>query len=225
MSLQTFDEAGERIVGVVGNAAEAGLRNGPQPARYMLYSQIPEVESRVSFVIRTDDTDRMAVLLGLARSTVARERGQFAVQETTSMRNRFDLAVGPTGQLVSLLSLLGGLALILGAVGIYGVMWHYVLRRSRDYGIRIALGEQPSHVLWQVVGRGATLVTIGSTIGVVAALTVTRLMSSLLYGVEPTDPLAMSAAVILLLLVGVAAAFAPARRASLTDPAEVLRQP
>jgi putative ABC transport system permease protein len=223
--LQTFDKAGERIVGVVGNAVEAGLRNPPAPARYMLYDHIPEVESGVSFVIRTDDADRLAALLASARSTIARERGQFAVQQTTTMRSMFDLAIGPAGQLVTLLSLLGGLALILGAVGVYGVMWHYVTRRSRDYGIRIALGEQPSHVLWQVVGRGATLVTIGSAIGVAVALAVTRLLSSLLYGVEPTDPLAMSAAVIILVLVGVTATFAPARRASLTDPAEVLRQP
>jgi len=80
-------------------------------------------------------------------------------------------------------------------------------------------------VLWQVVGRGAALVTAGSAIGVAASFAVTRLLSSLLYGIEPTDALAMSAAVLILLLAGILAAFVPARRASLTDPAEVLRQP
>jgi ABC-type antimicrobial peptide transport system permease subunit len=104
------------------------------------------------------------------------------------------------------------------------VIWHYVLRRSRDYGVRIALGEQPWRVLWHVVGRGAALVAAGTAIGVGASFPVTRLLSSVLYGIEPTDPLVMSAAVVILLLVGVVAAFVPARRASLTDPAQVLRQ-
>ena len=166
----------------------------------------------------------MAVLLATARSTISQEK-QFAVDRTTTMRHVVDLAMGPTAQIVTLLSLLGGLALILGSVGVYGVIWHYVLRRSRDYAIRIALGEQPARVLWQVVGRGATLVAVGSAIGVGASFALTRLLSSLLYGIEPTDTLVMAAAVLTLLLVGVLAAFVPARRASLTDPAVVLRQP
>jgi predicted permease len=219
--LQTFD-GGERIVGVVGNALEAGLKNEAVPARYMLYDHVPP-HARVSFVLRTDDPDRMPSLLAGARSTIAREHAPFAVQQTTTMRNIFDLAMGPAGQLVTLLSLLGSLALILSAVGVYGVIWHYVLRRSRDYGIRIALGEQPSRVFGRVVGRAATLVSIGSAIGVAAALAVTRLLSSLLYGVESTDPVAMLAAVLILLLAGMVAAFVPARRASQTDPATMLR--
>jgi ABC-type antimicrobial peptide transport system permease subunit len=140
------------------------------------------------------------------------------------MANIFNLATGPAGQVVRLLSLLAGLALVLGAVGIYGVISHYVSRRSRDYGIRIALGQQPSRVVREVVGRGAALVAAGSAIGVAAALVLTRLLSSLLYGVEATDPVTMGSAVAVLLVVGVLAAFVPARRASLTDPAAVLRQ-
>jgi putative ABC transport system permease protein len=220
--LETF-EGGERIVGVAGNALEAGLTDPRVPARYMLFEHVSPY-GRVSFVLRTDDPDRMAAMLAAARSTITQAR-QFAVDRTSTMRNIFDLAVGPTGQIVTLLSLLGGLALILGSVGVYGVIWHYVQRRSRDYAIRIALGEQPSHVLWQVVGRGAALVTVGSAIGIAASFALTRLLSSLLYGIEPTDPLVMSAAVVTLLLVGILAAFVPARRASLTDPAQVLRQP
>jgi len=103
-------------------------------------------------------------------------------------------------------------------------MWHYVVRRSREYGIRIALGEQPSNILRRVISRGAALVGFGSAIGVSASLVVTRLLSSLLYGVKPTDPVVVGAAVVILLFVGIGAAFIPARRASLTDPAEVLRQ-
>ena len=141
------------------------------------------------------------------------------------MQNVFDLAVGPAGQVVTLLSILAGLALVLGAVGVYGVISHYVTRRARDYGIRIALGQTPSGVVRQVVGRGAGLVAAGSAIGIAAAIGVTEVLSSLLYGVKATDPLAMTGAVLVLLAVGIMAAFVPARRASLTDPAVVLRQP
>jgi hypothetical protein len=223
--LQTFDDAGERIVGIVGNAAEATLTDQPGPARYMLYEHVPPVWHQVSFVVRTDATDRLPAVLDNARATIGREGTDLAIQQMTTMRNIFDLAMGPTGQVVTLLSILAGLALVLGAVGVYGVISHYVMRRSRDYGIRIALGQQPSRVVRQVVGRGALLVATGSAIGVVAALFAARLIASLLYGVQATDPLAMAGAVMVLLAVGMLAAFVPARRASLTDPAVVLKNP
>ena len=221
--LTGFDERGERIVGIVANAAEADLKDAAVPARYMLYEHLPIVWHQVSFVVRTGNEDGMPALLDLARSTIGKAGSQLAVQQTTTLKNVFDLAVGPTGQIVTLLSLLAALALVLGAVGVYGVISHYVSRRSRDYGIRIALGQQPSRVVRQVVGRGAMLVALGSAIGIVAALFLTRLLASLLYGVEATDPVSMGGAVIVLLVVGMLAAFVPARRASLTDPAVVLR--
>jgi putative ABC transport system permease protein len=223
--LQTFDDAGERIVGVVANAAEAQLTDAPVPARYMLYEHVPPVWHQVSFVIRAGDGDRIPVIMEMARTAIARDGSQLAVQEMTTMQHIFDLAMGPAGQVVTLLTILAGLALVLGAVGVYGVISHYVTRRARDYGIRIALGQQPSKVVAQVVSRGAALVAIGSTIGLVSAVFVTRLLSSMLYDVQSTDPLSLAGAVATLLAVGVLAAFVPARRASLTDPAVVLRQP
>jgi len=222
--LQTFDSS-ELIVGVVGDAAEAQLTDGPVPARYMLYEHVPQVSHQVSFVLRTRSEENVAVTLDLARSAITRDGPQLAVQETTTMQNVFDLAVGPAGQVVTLLSILAGLALVLGAVGVYGVISHYVTRRAREYGIRIALGQTPSGVVRQVVGRGAGLVAAGSAIGIAAAIGVSEVLSSLLYGVKATDPLAMTGAVLVLLAVGITAAFVPARRASLTDPAVVLRQP
>jgi ABC-type antimicrobial peptide transport system permease subunit len=221
--LQTFGDTPERIIGVVGTAAEAELQDANVPARYILYDHLPIVSHQVCFVLRTDNEAQMPALLDLARSTIARSGSQLAVQETTTLKNVFDLAVGPTGQVVTLLALLAALALVLGAVGVYGVISHYVTRRSRDYGICIALGQQPARVVRQVVGRGAMLVAIGSAIGIVAAVFLTKVLATLLYGVKPTDPLAMAGAVVVLLAVGMLAAFVPARRASLTDPATVLR--
>ena len=222
--LRTFDDAGERIIGIVGNAAEADLTDAPVPARYMLFEQLPVVYNQLSFVLRTDAIEPASVLLD-ARSAIARESSQIAVQQMTTMKQIVDRALGPTGQVVTLVSLLAGLALVLGAVGVYGVISHYVVRRSREYGIRIALGQQPLRVVRQVMGRGAGLVALGSAIGIAAALAASRLLDSLLYGVQPTDAVAMATAVAVLLAVGLLAAFVPARRASLTDPAVVLRQP
>ena len=223
--IQTFNDVSERIVGVVGNAADGGLTEVPAPSRYVLYDHMPAaIWHQVTFVLRADSETNVPALLEGARSTIRREGRQLAVQKTTTMKTVFDLAMGPTAQVVTLLSLLAGLALVLGAVGVYGVISHYVTRRSRDYAVCIALGQMPSGVVRQVVGRGAMLVAVGSAIGVVAALAATKLLSTLLYGVEATDPLALVAAVATLLLVGMLAAFVPARRASLTDPAAVLRQ-
>jgi predicted permease len=222
--LQTFDDQGERIVGIVGNAAEAVLTDAPVPARYMLYEHVPPVWHQVTFVIRTESESLAASLLESARTTIERQNSQLAVQQTTTMQARFDRAVGAAGQVVTLLTLLAGLALVLGAVGVYGVISHYVTRRARDYGIRLALGQPPSGIVKQVVGRGAGLVAVGGGIGIAAALVLTRVLASLLYGIESTDPVAMGGAVVLLLFVGMLAAFVPARRASLTDPALVLRQ-
>jgi ABC-type antimicrobial peptide transport system permease subunit len=190
----------------------------------MLFQQLPIVYNQVSFVLRTESIESASVLLD-ARSAIARETSQLAVQQMTTMKNVVDLALGPTAQVVTLVSLLAGLALVLGAVGVYGVISHYVIRRAREYGIRIALGQQPVLVIRQVVARGAALVTIGSGIGIAAAIAGSRLLASLLYGVRPTDPLAMAGAVVVLFATGMLAAFVPARRASLTDPAVVLRQP
>jgi predicted permease len=222
--LQTFDERGERIVGVVGNASEAQLTDPPVPARYMLYEHVPAVWHQVTFVIRTGSDLLAGSLLESARATIQQQNSQLAVQQTTTMQARFDRAVGAAGQVVTLLTLLAGLALVLGAVGVYGVISHYVNRRARDYGIRLALGQPPSGIVTQIVGRGSALVAIGGAIGVIGALVLTRVLASLLYGVQATDPIAMTGAVVLLLIVGMIAAFLPARRASLTNPALVLRQ-
>jgi hypothetical protein len=217
-------DTGERIIGVVGNAAEADLTDPPVPARYMLYDHVPMTSPQVTFVLRTDADDRVPSVLVGARGALGREGVQLAIQEMSSMQSVFERAVGAAGQVVTLLTLLAGLALVLGAVGVYGVISHAVTRRARDYGIRIALGEPPPRVVWQVLGRGAVLVGIGSAIGLASALAATNALASLLYGVHATDPLSMASAVAVLLAVGLLAAFIPARRASVTDPAVVLRE-
>ena len=224
--LQTgFDDRGERVIGVVGNVAEANLTDAAAPARYMLYEQVPDgLGPETTFVLRAASDAEVPSLLQAARSALARDAPHVAVHRVTSMQAVFDEAVGPAGQVVTLVSLLAGLALVLGAVGVYGVISHFVARRTRDYGIQIALGLPPTRLVSQVVGRGLRLVGIGSAVGVASALLLTNLLSSLLYGVSPADPQAIAGAVLTLLTVGSLAAWIPARRASHTDPAIVLRE-
>jgi putative ABC transport system permease protein len=177
-----------------------------------------------TFVVAASSAEDVPRVLDLARTAIQRDGRQLAIERTQSMQSVFEDAVGAPGRLALLLSLLAGLALLLGAVGVYGMISHFVTRRAREYGIRLALGLSPGHVVTQVLGRGLRLVATGSVVGVVAAVALTRLLSSLLYGVEATDTWALAGAVAALLFAGTLAALIPARRASRTDPAFVLRQ-
>ena len=124
----------------------------------------------------------------------------------------------------SLLSLLTGLALLLGAVGIYGVMTHFAARRRRDWAIRVAIGLPGSRVIAQVLGHGALLVSTGIAIGILGAAALTRLLSSLLFEVSALDPLAFAIAGLALFGIGMAGAFVPAFRAGTADPVKALRE-
>lgn len=219
-----FDERGERIVGVVGNVSESGLTDPDAPARYMLYDQVPPVWHEVTFVVSAERAGDVPRLLDSTRVTIQQDLRSLAIQQITTMDTVFDLAVGAPQRVATLLSLLAGLALVLGAVGIYGVISHFVSRRTRDYGICIALGLPPGRVVSQVVSRGFALAAAGSVIGVVAVVIGARRLTSLLYGVTPADAGALAAAVIVLLAIALFASFVPAWRASRTDPATVLRQ-
>jgi putative ABC transport system permease protein len=123
----------------------------------------------------------------------------------------------------SLASVLGGLGLLLAALGIYGVLSYSVSQRFREIGIRVALGAQKAHVLRLVIGKGLQLAIIGAAAGAAAALLVTRAMSNLLFGVSATDPLTFVAVALGVTFVAALAAYLPARRAMRVDPMVALR--
>ena len=214
-----------RIVGVVEDVAEADLTDGPEPARYMLYDQVPFYTPEANtLVLRVERAGAAAGALEPARDVLRRVAPGVAVQTTTTMDEVFTLAVGPARQVMSLLALLGALAMALGAVGVYGIVSHVVSRHRRDWGIRIALGLQPRRVVAEVVRGGGVLVAVGIVLGTLASLAGARWLASFLYGVGAADPLAMAAAAAVLLLTGLLAAWVPAWRASRIDPATVLRE-
>ena len=213
-----------RVVGVVANAAERNLTDGAQPARYAAAAQMSWVDDAQALVLLVAFGVDETSLLEPARRTIQRVAPGVAVQQTTTMRRVHDTAIGPARRVVVLLALLTALALTLGAVGIYGVVAHFAARRRREWAIRIALGLRGSRIVVRVVGHAALLVTGGIGIGVFGAAMLARVLSSLLYGVGAIDVVALGAAGTALLGVGLLAAFIPAWRAGMTDPAVVLRE-
>ena len=134
----------------------------------------------------------------------------------------FQAVAGPRST-ASLFSIFAALALLLGAVGIYGVISYVVAQRTREIGIRLALGARGKEVLFMIVGQSARLALLGVAIGLTGALLLTRLMGSLLFAVAPSDPLIYTVVAALLLMVASAASYVPARRAMRVDPVVALR--
>lgn len=125
--------------------------------------------------------------------------------------------------LAQLLAIFGALAVLLGAIGIYGVTSFAVSHRRAEISVRLAFGAEARTVLWQVMRESLELVGIGLLLGVGGAIALTRILSSRLYQLDPTSPLALGAVAVVLCVVGVLSAYFPSRRASRSDPAEVLR--
>ena len=215
---------GQRIIGVVENVAEAALTDTAGSVRYYLAGTAPWFGNAATIVIRSSRPDGAVTLLEPARKVVQDRAPEFAVQNTTTMSRVMDNAIGPARQIMQLLALLSALALVLGAIGIYGVISHFATRRKRDWAIRVALGLSASRVIRQIVGQGATLVAIGIALGAIGTIAMARLLTSFLYGVKPIDPIAFGVASAALMLIGVVAALIPARRAGTVDPALVLRE-
>ena len=146
------------------------------------------------------------------------------IAKIKTMERRLAESVAPRRFSMSLLLLFAAMGLLLSAVGIYGVMSFSVTQRTSEIGVRMALGAQKSDVFKLVIGRGMLLTLTGLAIGLVGAAGLTRLMSSLLFGVSANDPMTYSAAPVVLGVVSLLACYLPARRATKVDPLQALRQ-
>ena len=213
----------ERIIGVVQDAAEGQLTDAPSLTRYYLAGTVPWIIPSATLVVRMQAGADPAAILEPARKAAQRAAPGFAVSRTTTMARIMDDAVGPARQIMALLLLLAALALGLGAIGIYGVIAHFAARRKRDWAIRLALGLSGGQVVAQLTKQGIVLAALGILLGIAGTVVLSRLLTTLLYGVSPADPIAVLAASLVLLAIGAGAAFVPARRAGTTDPALVLR--
>ena len=212
------------VVGVVGNVLTWGGDAGFRPQIYVPYQQYPWLVAPRHLIVRT----AASVTPASVTSAVVRElQSVDKDQPASDIRTLEQLAGEPLAQQRMVMALLGafaGLALVLSALGIYGVLTYSVARRTREIGVRLALGAQPVSLLRLVIGDGGRLVSIGILAGVAAGLLLTRLLAGLLYGVGPSDLATFVAGALVLASVSLLACYIPARRAMRVDPIEVLRQ-
>jgi putative ABC transport system permease protein len=208
------------IVGIVAGVRQMGLELAPRAEVYVPRAQATTAAPN-SLVVRTKgDPIRLAAAV---RAQIRAVDPQQAVSKVRTMVDIVDEELGPRKLQMTLLGGLAGLALLLASIGIFGVLHFAVTQRFAEIGVRVALGAGPSDVARMVVGQGLRLAGIGVAIGVVGALAVTRMMSSMLFGVKAADPVAFAGAAVVLLAVAAVASWAPARRASRVDPVVALR--
>ena len=162
-------------------------------------------------------------LLAEAQQAIWSVNGRQPVFLVTTLKALYDQSMARTSFTLVMLAIAGGMGLVLGIVGIYGVIAYVVSQRIREIGIRTALGAQPAGLLGMFVRHGLWLAGIGAALGLVAAAGLTRLMSSLLFGVTALDPVTYTAVSALLIVAGVLASYLPARRAIAVDPVQALR--
>ncbi|MGH9824013.1 MAG: FtsX-like permease family protein, partial [Blastocatellia bacterium] len=207
------------IVGVIGDVRDAALSRKPGPMMYVPFAQAPLYGGEI--VVRSAlSTSSVASSI---RQVVHNIDKDLPVTDIESFPEALGASVAQERFRTLLLSSFSGIALILAAVGIFGVIAYSALQRTHEIGIRMALGAQRRNVLRLILGQGAKLALVGVGAGTVAALMLTRSMASLLYGVSATDPLTFGAVAIVLLGVAVAACYIPARRAVRIDPMAALR--
>lgn len=213
-------EPWRRIVGVVGDVHHDGLASRPRAEMYLPFDQEPSSD-RVSFVLRSRDA--LAPLASAARRELAAVDPGLSLFDVRTLEDRVSDSVSAPRAAGVLLGLFAGLAVVLAAAGVYGVLAFSVAQRTREIGIRMAIGASARSVRWWVLRRALALAGIGIVAGLGGALLLGRSLERLLYGVAPSDPPTALAAAAMLSLVTLAAAILPADRATRVDPQEALR--
>ncbi|MGB7154807.1 MAG: FtsX-like permease family protein, partial [Candidatus Acidiferrales bacterium] len=217
------------IVGVVAHAKQSGLdEDANAPVQEQLYTatlQLPEqlqtLFSDTGFVVRTAGSPD--AFTGSIRDAIHQFNSKAVFFQADTMDHIIAQSLAARRFAMILLGVFAALALLLSSIGIYGVISYIAGQRTHEIGIRIALGAQRADVLKIVLGQGVRLAIIGVAIGLVAAAGLTRLMTSILYGVSATDPLTFLGVAIVLTLVALAACYIPAHRAMKVDPMVALR--
>jgi putative ABC transport system permease protein len=207
------------IVGVVGDVRHGGLEEQPRPEMYINYLQGPPVSPFI--VLRT--TGDPAALAEAVRAEMRRIDKNMPVYEMRTMSTLRSDAISTRRYILLVVGAFGVLALGLAAIGVYGVMSLIVSERTREVGVRLALGAQPSQLLGMIVGQAARLGAIGVAIGLLVALPMAQLIHGQLYGIRSLDPATFVSVPAALLLISALAALVPARQAMRIDPVEALR--
>jgi putative ABC transport system permease protein len=213
------DKIQMEIVGVVGDVKFTGLNTPYIPEMYMPQAQNPA--ATMTLVVRSNSNPQP--LIAAVRQKTSEIDPDLPFSNVASMDEVVSASVAQPRLTTQFTGFFAALALLLTAVGIYGVLAYSVTQRIHEMGIRMALGASRSEILKMVVGQGLKLVALGLALGLLVSLAVTRLLTTLLFGTSARDPLIFAAVTLLLLVVALFAAYVPARRASLVDPIVALR--
>jgi predicted permease len=204
------------IIGVVGNAKYQSLRSEIEPTAY-----VPQKGDETTFAVRTSSNP--ANIIPAVRRSISQLDNNLPLSNIKTESEQIEGSLFQERLIARLSSFFGGLSLLLACVGLYGLLSYEVMRRTREVGLRMALGAQSRDILKFIVGQGVGLSAVGLVIGILAALGVTRFLASLLYGVRPADPVTFAAVASLLTVVALLASYLPARRATRVDPMVALR--
>jgi putative ABC transport system permease protein len=210
------------VVGVVGDVRHFGPAVEPEPMLYFAHANDPIVRRTMTLVVRTQSAPE--ALGALVRAEIRSVDASVPISEPRAFSALRAGKVASERFNAVLVAVFGALALSLVAVGIYGVMAFAIVHRTREIGVRMALGASKVRVLRRVLADAARLVALGLTIGLLAAVPLTGLIRSLLFGIEPLDPVTFTTAAAVMALVGLFAALLPARRAASIDPLAALRE-
>jgi predicted permease len=214
-----LDQPWAEVVGVVGHLRHEGLDRDPRPQVYWPYTQ--QTQDRVAITVRTAADP--AALVPSVRAAIREVDPEQAIHDVRSMREVVDRTLAGSRLSLVLMSAFAVMALLLASVGLYAVVAQLTTRRRREFGVRKALGATDRQVMRLVLGQGLRLGAAGLALGLVLAVAVTRILTTMLHGVQPLDPLSYAAAAGLLGAVVLAATSLPARKAMKLQPTEALR--
>jgi hypothetical protein len=208
------------IVGLVRDILHDGLKTG---AKSTVYVPFREGEQNYDPPLLVRAPLPPAALLPAIRRELRQIDSEVALVDPRTLRGLVDDSIFVERVIATLSGFFGGLALLMAAIGIYGVMAYAVTRRAAEIGLRIALGAAPAKITWMVLRDGLLLIALGVAIGLPLSLAAGRISASLLYGIKPDDPLTFVLTIAVLIAIGVLAAYVPARRAAALEPLEALR--
>ena len=221
------DPRWKTVVGVVGDVRSGGPTQEPGPEFYLPLPQVPAeawdwVQRTMTVVARADGVDA-STLAGSLRAAVHAVDPDTPLYGIATMEERRRGTIAVTRFHTMLLATVGAIGLVLAAVGIYGVIAYFAASRTQEIGVRMALGASARHIVRLVAWQGMRPILVGTAAGTIAAVCVTRLVRGAVYGVSTTDPATFAVVAATLVVIGLVAAYVPARRSTRTDPAQALR--
>lgn len=208
-----------QVVGVVANATQFAIGEVPQPEVYLPLAQYYTPQATLQ--VRTANDPR--TVLASVREQVQNLDKSLAITGVFTIGELLSQGLWAPRMAAALLSVFGLVALVLAAIGIYGVMAYSIAQRTREVGIRMALGAQPGDVVRMVMGQGLRVIAAGVGVGIIGAVAAARLLSGLLFGISALNPATYLLAAVTMGLIGVVACYIPARRAVSVDPLRALR--